>query len=48
MKLPSGDLPVKSYSTTAVQLSNNRVMVMGGLDNNDRDTSTCYIGSVVV
>ena len=48
VKLSSGDLPVKRYSTTTVQLSNNRVMVMGGLDNNDRDTSTCYIGSVVV
>ena len=47
VRLPS-DLPVERYSTTTVQLSNNRVMVMGGLDNNDRDTSTCYIGSVVV
>ena len=48
VKLPSGDLPVKSYSTTTVQLSNNRVMVMGGVDKDNKDTSTCYIGSVVV
>ena len=48
VKLPSGDLPVERLVTTAVQLSNNRVMVMGGRDNNYKDTSTCYIGSVVV
>ena len=48
VKLPSGDLPVERCSTITVQLSNNRVMVMGGVDNDGRDTSTCYIGSVVV
>ena len=48
VKLLSGDLPVEGYFTTTVQLSNNRVMVMGGLDKNNKDTSTCYIGSVVV
>ena len=48
VKLPSGDLPVERYSTTNVQLSNNRVMVMGGLDKDDKDTSTCYIGSILI
>ena len=48
VKLPSGDLPVERCGTTAVQLSNNRVMVMGGADKGKKDTSTCYIGSVIV
>ena len=48
VKLPSGDLPAERYSTTTVQLSNNRVMVMGGVDKDHKGTSTCYIGSVVV
>ena len=48
VKLPSGDLPVERYSTTTVQLSNNRVMVMGGVDKDHKGTSTCYVGSVVV
>ena len=48
VKLPSGDLPVERYGTTTVQLSNNRVMVMGGVDKNNKVTSACYIGSVVV
>ena len=48
VKLPSGDLPVERFVTTTVQLSNNRVMVMGGADKDHKDTSTCYIGSVVV
>ena len=49
VKLPSGDKPVeKCRLTTANLLSNNRVMVIGGKDNRGRDTSTCYIGSVVI
>ena len=48
VKLPSGDLPVERYGTTTVQLLNNRVMVMGGVDKDHEDTFTCYIGSVVV
>ena len=48
VKLLSGDLPVERYESTAVQLSNNRVMVMGGADNDGKDTSTCYISSTVI
>ena len=48
VKLPSGDLPAERTATTTVLLSNNRVMVMGGEDNDEKVTSTCYIGSVVV
>ena len=48
VKLPSGDLPAERYSATAAQLCNNRVMVMGGADKENEDTSTCYICSVTV
>ena len=48
VKLPSGDLPAERSATTAVQLSNNRVMVIGGGDKEKKDTSTCFIGSVVL
>ena len=48
VELSTGKLPVERYSTTSVLLSNNRVMVMGGRDNDGKDTSTCFIGSVIV
>ena len=48
VKLPSGDLPVENCVAAMVQLSNNRVMVMGGKDKEHKDTNTCYIGSVVI
>ena len=35
VKLPSGDLPAERSGTTAVQLSNNRVMVIGGKDKEE-------------
>ena len=48
VKLPSGHLPVKRYECTTAQLSSSRVMVIGGLDSKGKDSSTCYIASVVV
>ena len=48
VKLSSGDLPVKRAATAAVHLTSNAVMIMGGLDKDNKDRSTCYIGSVVV
>ena len=48
VKLPSGDLPAENCSATAVRLPNNRVMVMGGRDKEDKDTNTCYIGSLYI
>ena len=47
VKLPSGDLPAENSSAATVQLSNNRVMVMGGVDKEHEETNTCYICSVV-
>ena len=49
VKLPSGDLPAKNCNAATVQLSNNRVMVMGGIlmDKEVKETNTCYICSVV-
>ena len=47
-KLPSGDIPAEKYVATTVQLSNNQVMVMGGMDKDGMDTNTCYIGSVFI
>ena len=46
VKLPSRDLPANCSAATA-QLSNNRVMVMGGMDKEGKETDTCYICSVV-
>ena len=46
VKLPSGDLPAENYYSATVQLSNNRVMVIGGKDKERKETNTCYIGSL--
>ena len=47
VRIQSGDLPAARYGGTAVQLPNNRVMVVGGADK-DNKTSTNFIGSLAI
>ena len=47
VRIQSGDLPAARYVATAVQLPNNRVMVVGGEDK-DNKTSTNFIGSLAI
>ena len=48
VRIQSGDLPAARYLATAVQLPNNRVMVVGGMDKEKNDTSTNFIGSLAI
>ena len=42
--VPSGNMPVERSWTAAAQLSNNQLIVLGGLGKSS-STSTCYIGT---
>ena len=46
VKVQSGDLPAVRFVTAAVQLPNNRVMVVGGWDKDGNKTSTNSISLV--
>ena len=48
VRIQSGDLPAARYLVTAVQLPNNRVMVVGGRDKDRNKTSTNFIGSLAI
>ena len=48
VKPPSGDLPTENYFSAVVQLFDNRVMVMGGRDKENKETNTCYIGYLYI
>ena len=48
VKLPTGDLPEPRKTCTAVQLSSNAVMVIGGWDDQTRVTKTSFIGTITV
>ena len=48
VRVQSGDLPAARYAATTVQLPNNRVMVVGGWDNDMKQTSTNFIGSLAI
>ena len=48
VRIQSGDLPAARYVATAVQLPNNRVMVVGGRDKDRNETSTNFIGSLAI
>lgn len=47
LRLLSGDLPDKQYESTAVQLSNERVMVVGGRNSDEQEIASCFIGSII-
>ena len=44
----TGDLPEPCYSYTALQLSSNQVLVVGGADNQDKRTKTVFLGSITI
>ena len=48
VRVQSGDLPAVRCWATAVQLPDNRVMVVGGQDKDGNQTSTNFIGSLAI
>ena len=48
VRVTSGELPEPRYACTAVQLSSNRLLVVGGADNQDRSTKTVFLGSITI
>ena len=48
VRIQSGDLPAAQCLANAVQLPNNRVMVVGGKDKDRNKTSTNFIGSLAI
>ena len=48
VRVQSGDLPAARCGATAVQLPNNRVMVVSGKDEDRNYTSTNFIGSLAI
>ena len=48
VRIKTGDLPQPRHSCTAIQLSSNTMIVIGGMDNQGKDTKTVFIGTVTV
>ena len=48
VRATAGDLPEPRYHCTAVQLSSNQVLVVGGYDNQDKHTNTVFLGSITI
>jgi len=48
VRIMTGDLPQPRQGCTAVQLSSNTMMVIGGRDNQEKRTKTVFIGTVTV
>ena len=48
VKLPFGNLPSERFVCISVQLPNDRVMVIGGMDKYKNRTSTCYLSCIQV
>ena len=46
VKATTGDLPEPRYVCTAVQLSSNRLLLVGGKDDQDKYTKTVFLGSI--
>ncbi len=44
----SGDLPTAAYAATAITLPDNRLLVCGGLDIDQKKLTTVYMGSVTL
>ena len=45
VRATTGNLPEPRHACTAVQQSSNRVLVVGGKDNQDKHTKTVFLGS---
>jgi len=48
IRVTDGNLPEPSYLCTAVQLSSNEMIVIGGVNNQAKPTKTVYIGTINV
>ena len=48
VRVTTGDLPEPCYACTAVQLSSNQLLVVGGCDNQDKCTKTVFLGSITI
>ena len=48
VRATTGDLPEPCYNCTAVQLSSNQLLVVGGNDDQDKYTNTVFLGSITI
>ena len=48
VRITTGDLPEPQVGYTAVQLSSNTMIVIGGKDNQDKHTKTVFMGTITV
>ena len=48
VRTTTGDLPVSRWACTVVQLSSNRLLVVGGTDDQDKPTNTAFLGSIAI
>ena len=48
VRVTTGDLPEPHYNCTAVQLSSNQLLVVGGRDNQNKITKTLFLGSITL
>ena len=48
VRATTGDLPEPRYLCTAVQLSSNQLLVVGGTDNQGNYTKTVFLGSITI
>ena len=48
VRVTSGDLPEPCYGCTAVQLSSNQLLVVGGRDDQDNRMKTVFLGSITI
>ena len=48
VRITTADLPEPRYACTAVQLSSNRLLVVGGKDDQDKRTKTVFLGSITL
>ena len=46
VRVTTGDLPEPRYACTTVQLSSNRLLVVGGFDDQGNYTKTVFLGSI--
>ena len=48
VRVTTADLPEPRYNCTAVQLSSNRLLVVGGKDNQNKYTKTVFLGTITI
>ena len=48
VRVTTGDLPEPCYNCTAVLISSNQLLVVGGRDNQNKITKTVFLGSITL